>query len=514
VSASHIRRCTTWFVCVLAMVVVPATARADTVVNPFSGQWTTTLGGSTPGTVKFSAISAADGASALEAIGGHACGAPTTYYHGDYTDTPSPGMTQTGTMTACTATAGHLVGRWSGSGDTGDIDVTLNGAKTGFDGSFTAPSFGASFTYAGTFVSHFAGDGCCATTPPPPPPSGGVKRVGKLAFVPPASAWNVPTTMVALKAGEAAIEVSPPLAKGQTDATAEVAGTGLDKAHANAATLEKAKFGYCIGIAVTDSQAFLTELQSQVKPGVKDAANEVSTETGSKVSAVFVISLIDCMIHFDEEAASTASVHAGAASTVCAVKAVRVHFKALSTTRINSTVAGHGAPTGLTTTCTRGPTGMTIHLHSRRRDLRSLFGPQLVLGLANDRHARHTATAQVTFSNASPASGPPDLTGAWRNVQDPVSAPAWQLTTSNDRQTLDVTWTGGAGHPNLRGSFHGTLATVNGKSVYSGSFHIVEESVHVDGTATFTIDTANRIEIDLRPNGSGQPSHYVFARVG
>ena len=144
-------------------------AQADTVVNPFSGQWATMLGGSTPGTVKFSAIDASTGASALQAMGGHPCGQPTTYYHGDFTDQPDPSTTQTGTMTACTESAGHLVGRYRSSDTTltypgGDIDITLNSAQNGFDGFYTAddPSFaGMQFRYSGTFQSHFPGDGCC-----------------------------------------------------------------------------------------------------------------------------------------------------------------------------------------------------------------------------------------------------------------------------------------------------------------------------------------------------------------
>jgi hypothetical protein len=163
----------------LAVVSLAAAAQADTVVvAPFSGQWTTALGGSTPGTVKFTTISEADGSTALQAMGGHLCGAPTTYYHGDYTDVPPGAATQTGTMTACIVTAGHLVGRWQGGGDSGDIDVTLNSAQNAFDGTFNDQQYGASFTYTGTFASHFPGDGCCVS-------GGGGSGGGSLA--PPAS---------------------------------------------------------------------------------------------------------------------------------------------------------------------------------------------------------------------------------------------------------------------------------------------------------------------------------------
>jgi hypothetical protein len=169
-------------------------ARADTVVvNPYSGLWNTTLtyqGTSIPGTVKFSALSEAAGIAQLQAMGGHLCGAPTTYYHGDYTDQPNASTTQTGTMAACIVTAGHLVGRWSGGGDTGNIDITLNPAQNGFTGSFDDDLYGITQGYNGTFSSHFPGDGCCTTTPPPPPPpppsgNGGWAVGGGLELRPP-----------------------------------------------------------------------------------------------------------------------------------------------------------------------------------------------------------------------------------------------------------------------------------------------------------------------------------------
>jgi hypothetical protein len=115
-------------------------------------------------------------------MGGHPCGAPTTYYHGDYTDTPPQSTTQTGTMTACIVTAGHLLGRWQGGGDQGDLDVTLNSGQNGFDGTFSSDSFGAMFTYTGTFTSHFPGDGCCVTT------GGGGSLAPPNTFCPPGTA--------------------------------------------------------------------------------------------------------------------------------------------------------------------------------------------------------------------------------------------------------------------------------------------------------------------------------------
>jgi hypothetical protein len=163
------------------------TARA--AQNPFSGQWATNLGSGITGTVKFSVISESEGTQALQAMGGHLCGAPTTYYHGDYTDTAKGDK---GTMTACIVTAGHLVGRYRNSNTAtgGDLDITLNAAENGFEGFFTSDEFGGEhYPYSGTFESHFPGDGCCEspTPAPPPPPSEPAPPLGAGSLTPPTS---------------------------------------------------------------------------------------------------------------------------------------------------------------------------------------------------------------------------------------------------------------------------------------------------------------------------------------
>jgi hypothetical protein len=107
----------------------------------------------------------------------------------------------------------------------------------------------------------------------------------------------------------------------------------------------------------------------------------------------------------------------------------------------------------------------------------------------------------------------PDLTGLWRNVNDPSSAPAWQLTASNGRQTLDATWRGSTatGHPDLRGTFHTTLTQSN---VYTGRYHVTEDAVTSDGDMTVKVDSANQIEFTLQPDGGGAAQNYTFRRVG
>jgi len=108
--------------------------------------------------------------------------------------------------------------------------------------------------------------------------------------------------------------------------------------------------------------------------------------------------------------------------------------------------------------------------------------------------------------------GPPDLTGYWRNKPDTVSPP-WHLVASNSLLTLDATWTGGAGHTGLHGSFHGSLFLTGGVYEYDGSFYVTETGNPnpSSGSATFTIDNANQIRIDFQ---GANPQHYVFVRVG
>lgn len=108
-----------------------------------------------------------------------------------------------------------------------------------------------------------------------------------------------------------------------------------------------------------------------------------------------------------------------------------------------------------------------------------------------------------------------DLTGYWRNRVDPASYPAWQLAASNSLQILDASWRGAAasGHPNLRGTFHGTLTQVGGADAYVGRFRVTEEGTVVSGAMTWKIDSPDQCEVYIQPD-NGSTSHYVFIRVG
>lgn len=152
----------------LAALVFAAPAQAIHGANEFSGSWTTNIGG-----VNFFAISESQGASDLQSLNGQPCGAPTTYYGGDYYD-----ANNTGKIVACERSAGHLVGRYvenrssDPTGD-GDIDITFQRPNQ-FSGHYTGDNFpGQTFPYSGTFQTHIDGDGCCPATEPSPPSSPG-----------------------------------------------------------------------------------------------------------------------------------------------------------------------------------------------------------------------------------------------------------------------------------------------------------------------------------------------------
>ncbi|HWX75330.1 MAG TPA: hypothetical protein VNZ05_08485 [Solirubrobacteraceae bacterium] len=101
-----------------------------------------------------------------------------------------------------------------------------------------------------------------------------------------------------------------------------------------------------------------------------------------------------------------------------------------------------------------------------------------------------------------------DVTGLWLNQADQVGPP-WQLTTSNNRATLDATWSGSRSHANLRGSFHGNLIFLN--NVYEGEFHINEEGNKVDGKMKVKVNSSTEILITLSPENGGR-QEYTFIR--
>ena len=94
-----------------------------------------------------------------------------------------------------------------------------------------------------------------------------------------------------------------------------------------------------------------------------------------------------------------------------------------------------------------------------------------------------TAIAALLAVAPGNASRPYFLAGTWFNAANPAST--YQLVPSSDLKTLNMTWHGIATHSGLFGSFTGTL---QGQTVYKGTFQVTEGSVVVNGTGTVAVD--------------------------
>src|ERR1700730_3011265 len=157
-------------------------------------------------------------------------------------------------------------------------------------------------------------------------------------------------------------------------------------------------------------------------------------------------------------------------------------------------------------------TGITGKRRVARRLPSTCLAGVLVLGLSYGSSV--TAVAGGTWAGSpeprahSASSAVPDLTGTWENVKNTHGSPPWQLVASNGLKNLEAHWHGGPGyHEHLSGEFHGTLSPDG--TYYEGPYSISEETPHPStGTAKFTIQTSNRIKVDI-----GTES-IVFTRLG
>jgi hypothetical protein len=137
----------------------------------------------------------------------------------------------------------------------------------------------------------------------------------------------------------------------------------------------------------------------------------------------------------------------------------------------------------------------------------------IVISVFDDLHS----TARM-FLIVLPDTGElPDLTGSWQPAGSPPS-PAWQLrTVSPDLFMLDASWSGGAGHSGLRGTFTGHIdqkQTAGAPLIYTGIAHVTEAGGSVHTTMDFTIINANEISLSYQQsNGATVPS-VIMRRVG
>lgn len=243
--------------------------------------------------------------------------------------------------------------------------------------------------------------------------------------------------------------------------------------------------------------------------------------TRQQTDLPFIDELNACLAFVDAVQAASPATQAGVqqgaavASSSCAMTPVKLSLSGSgASTRLRSFKLGGAS--SLKTSCTSSPGGLAISVATRSRatPLSRVVGPRLGIAIVRSKKDPPGGQLSIVFNHTTSTSVPPDITGSWVNKQTPNVGPPWQLTTTNGGQTLDATWTGGTGHTGLHGSFHGTLTQANGSSAYTGTFHITEAGNTVNGTATFTIDNANQIEINFPPY-NGQPSqHYTFVRTG
>ena len=204
---------------------------------------------------------------------------------------------------------------------------------------------------------------------------------------------------------------------------------------------------------------------------------------------------------------------ATAASSSCAMSPTTLSLSGSGrTTRLRAFTMGGASALQTGCTASSGQLAISVAPRSKGTPLGRVVGSNLGLGIVRSPKNPAGGQLSVAFNESSSTSGPPATTGSWVNKQAPTAGPPWQLSASNGQQTLDATWTGGAGHTGLRGSFHGSLAQPNGTDAYAGTFNVTEAGTTVTG-ATFTIDHANQIEIDLQPTGR-PPIHYTFVRTG
>jgi len=143
-----------------------AVVSADTVVNPFAGNWST-FGGTGMLTLDAQTASKGEASTAYYSDGKADCGTTTTYYAGDYQVSNDSGY-----IAGCTDAAGTHLMAWYRSAvgsQEGTISLTVASDFMSFTGTYDQTSDGTGGDYDGTFTSDFDGSGRSAPSKPPAP---------------------------------------------------------------------------------------------------------------------------------------------------------------------------------------------------------------------------------------------------------------------------------------------------------------------------------------------------------
>ena len=157
------------------------TVSADTVVNPFAGNWTT-FSGTGELTLDAQTASKGEASTAYYSNGTADCGTTTTYYAGDYQVSNDSGY-----IAGCTDAAGTRLMAWyrsAAGSQEGTIDITVSADDTSFTGTYDQTSDHTGGAYDGTFKSDFSGSGRSA-------PSTGTTTTPTTANGLPCLDWNV-----------------------------------------------------------------------------------------------------------------------------------------------------------------------------------------------------------------------------------------------------------------------------------------------------------------------------------
>jgi hypothetical protein len=143
-----------------------AVVSADTVVNPFAGNWST-FGGTGMLTLDAQTASKGEASTAYYSDGAADCGTDTTYYAGDYRVSDDSGY-----IAGCTDAAGTHLMAWYRSAvgsQAGTISITVASGFMSFTGTYDETSDGTGGAYDGTFTSDSDGSGRSAPSKPAPP---------------------------------------------------------------------------------------------------------------------------------------------------------------------------------------------------------------------------------------------------------------------------------------------------------------------------------------------------------
>ena len=309
----------------------------------------------------------------------------------------------------------------------------------------------------------------------------------------------------------AALVQSPPLGD---QSSVEVSFAGLpDISYIGVVGAEAARHKCYVTLAknlITTLNNATPQARKQIALNFATDAAAVSYGLGTTGQSPAFTQLLTCLawVYAVEQRFSSTTLATDAAASSCALDAVNLSIAGTgSMARLKRfRLVGSGP---LRTSCSATSSGLAISVSTRAKGkpLSSVVGPSLPLAIVGGAQAAAGHQMSVTFNSGAP----PNLTGSWVNQAD-TSSPPWQLTTSNQLQTLDATWTGGAGHSGLRGTFHGSLSQPNGEYAYTGNFTITEGSSTVTGTMYVVIDDVGKVEIYLQPSG-GQVQHYTFVRT-